>query len=235
MTTLSIDDGNYDVQFSIRVPKALADEINTRAEREGIKPSTWIRNALARTIENKDKSLAEELRAPLIRLIQEDETIRTLIRDLIQVEERPARTGREIEKELEDALKARDKAVMRVRDIEHTHRLIKSRQADMKKELERISSRQKAVLSEYMQKPEERSLVHELEKLTVTLASLKERIAVGDEELESVIHDLQEQRDELALAEAKVVSVQEELSQSIRKKEGEQLGELRRRGEGKMK
>jgi predicted DNA-binding protein len=235
MTPPTVDDGNYDVQFSIRVPKALADEINTRAEREGIKPSTWIRNALARTIENKDKSLAEELRAPLIRLIQEDETIRTLIRDLIQVEERPARTGREIEKELEDALKARDKAVMRVRDIEHTHRLIKSRQADMKKELERISSRQKAVLSEYMQKPEERSLVHELEKLTVTLASLKERIAVGDEELESVIHDLQEQRDELALAEAKVVSVQEELSQSFRKKEGEQLGELRRRGEGKMK
>lgn len=235
MTPPTVDDGNYDVQFSIRVPKALADEINARAEREGIKPSTWIRNALARTIENKDKSLAEELRAPLIRLIQEDETIRTLIRDLIQVEERPARAGREIEKELEDALKARDKAVMRVRDIEHTHRLIKSRQADMKKELERISSRQKAVLSEYMQKPEERSLVHELEKLTVTLASLKERIAVGDEELESVIHDLQEQRDELALAEAKVVSVQEELSQSFRKKEGEQLGELRRRGEGKMK
>ena len=235
MTPPTVDDGNYDVQFSIRVPKALADEINARAEREGIKPSTWIRNALARTIENKDKSLAEELRAPLIRLIQEDETIRTLIRDLIQVEERPARTGREIEKELEDALKARDKAVMRVRDIEHTHRLTKSRQADMKKELERISSRQKAVLSEYMQKPEERSLVHELEKLTVTLASLKERIAVGDAELESVIHDLQEQRDELALAEAKVVSVQEELSQSFRKKEGEQLGELRRRGEGKMK
>lgn len=235
MTPPTVDDGNYDVQFSIRVPKALADEINSRAEREGIKPSTWIRNALARTIENKDKSLAEELRAPLIRLIQEDETIRTLIRDLIQVEERPARTGREIEKELEDALKARDKAVMRVRDIEHTHRLTKSRQADMKKELERISSRQKAVLSEYIQRPDERPLIHELEKLTVTLASLKERIEVGDAELESVIHDLQVQRDELALAEAKVVSVQEELSQSFRKKEGEQLGELRRRGEGKMK
>ena len=235
MTPPTVDDGNYDVQFSIRVPKVLADEINARAEREGIKPSTWIRNALARTIENKDKSLAEELRAPLIRLIQEDETIRTLIRDLIQVEERPARTGREIEKELEDALKARDKAVMRVRDIEHTHRLTKSRQADMKKELERISSRQKAVLSEYIQRPDERPLIHELEKLTVTLASLKERIEVGDAELESVIHDLQVQRDELALAEAKVVSVQEELSQSFRKKEGEQLGELRRRGEGKMK
>ena len=235
MTPPTVDDGNYDVQFSIRVPKALADEINSRAEREGIKPSTWIRNALARTIENKDKSLAEELRAPLIRLIQEDETIRTLIRDLIQVEERPARTGREIEKELEDALKARDKAVMRVRDIEHTHRLTKSRQADMKKELERISIRQKAVLSEYIQRPDERPLIHELEKLTVTLASLKERIEVGDAELESVIHDLQVQRDELALAEAKVVSVQEELSQSFRKKEGEQLGELRRRGEGKMK
>ena len=235
MTPPTVDDGNYDVQFSIRVPKALTDEINSRAEREGIKPSTWIRNALARTIENKDKSLAEELRAPLIRLIQEDETIRTLIRDLIQVEERPARTGREIEKELEDALKARDKAVMRVRDIEHTHRLTKSRQADMKKELERISSRQKAVLSEYIQRPDERPLIHELEKLTVTLASLKERIEVGDAELESVIHDLQVQRDELALAEAKVVSVQEELSQSFRKKEGEQLGELRRRGEGKMK
>ena len=235
MTPPTVDDGNYDVQFSIRVPKALADEINSRAEREGIKPSTWIRNALARTIENKDKSLAEELRAPLIRLIQEDETIRTLIRDLIQVEERPARTGREIEKELEDALKARDKAVMRVRDIEHTHRLTKSRQADMKKELERISSRQKAVLSEYIQRPDERPLIHELEKLTVTLASLKERIEVGDAELESVIHDLQVQRDELARAEAKVVSVQEELSQSFRKKEGEQLGELRRRGEGKMK
>ena len=86
-----------------------------------------------------------------------------------------------------------------------------------------------------MQKPEEHSLVHELEKLTITLANLKKRLEVGEVELESVIHDLQVQRDELALAEAKVVSVQEELSQSFRKKEGEQLGELRRRGEGKMK
>ena len=235
MTSLSIDDGNYDVQFSIRVPKSLADEINARAEREGIKPSAWIRNAISRTIENKDKSLAEELRTPLIRLIQEDETIRTLIRELTRAEEKPSRPDSEIEKELENALKARDKAVMRVRDIEHTHHLITARQADMKKELERISIRQKAVLSEYIQRPDERPLIHELEKLTVTLASLKERIEVGDAELESVIHDLQVQRDELALAEAKVVSVQEELSQSFRKKEGEQLGELRRRGEGKMK
>ena len=235
MTPPTVDDGNYDVQFSIRVPKALADEINSRAEREGIKPSTWIRNALARTIENKDKSLAEELRAPLIRLIQEDETIRTLIRDLIQVEERPARTGREIEKELEDALKARDKAVMRVRDIEHTHRLTKSRQADMKKELERISSRQKAVLSEYMQKPEERSLVHELEKLTVMISNLKERIEAGDEELNSVIQHLQERRDELTVAEAKVVSIREEFATTFQKQITENFRELRRKGEGKMK
>ena len=235
MTPPSLDDGNYDVQFSIRVPKALADEINARADREGIKPSAWIRNAISRTIENKDKSLAEELRTPLIRLIQEDETIRTLIRELTRAEEKPSRPDSEIEKELENALKARDKAVMRVRDIEHTHHLITARQADMKKELERVSSRQKAVLSEYMQKPEERSLVHELEKLTVMISNLKERIEAGDEELNSVIHHLQERRDELTVAEAKVVSVQEELSQSFRKKEGEQLGELRRRGEGKMK
>ena len=30
MTMPSLDDGNYDVQFSIRVPKALADEINAK-------------------------------------------------------------------------------------------------------------------------------------------------------------------------------------------------------------
>ena len=235
MTTPSIDDGNYDVQFSIRVPKSLADEINARAEREGIKPSAWIRNAISRTIENKDKSLAEELRTPLIRLIQEDETIRTLIRELTRAEEKPSRPDSEIEKELEDALKARDKAVMRVRDIEHTHRLTKSRQADMKKELERISSRQKAVLSEYMQKPEERSLVHELEKLTVMISNLKERIEAGEEELNSVIQHLQERRDELTVAEAKVVSIREEFATTFQKQITENFRELRRKGEGKMK
>lgn len=235
MTPPSLDDGNYDVQFSIRVPKALADEINARADREGIKPSAWIRNAISRTIENKDKSLAEELRTPLIRLIQEDETIRTLIRELTRAEEKPSRPDSEIEKELENALKARDKAVMRVRDIEHTHHLITARQADMKKELERVSSRQKAVLSEYMQKPEERSLVHELEKLTVMISNLKERIEAGDEELNSVIHHLQERRDELTVAEAKVVSIREEFATTFQKQITENFRELRRKGEGKMK
>jgi len=235
MTTPSIDDGNYDVQFSIRVPKALADEINARAEREGIKPSAWIRNAISRTIENKDKSLAEELRIPLIRLIQEDETIRTLIRELTRAEEKPSRPDREIEKELENALKARDKAVMRVRDIEHTQHLLTARQADMKKELEQVSSRQKAVLSEYMQKPDERSLIHELDKLTVMTSNLKDRIEAGDAEIDSVIHKLQEYRDELALAEAKVLSIQVEFSNSFQKQINEHFGELRRKGEGKMK
>ena len=80
--TNSNDDEACDVQFSMRVPKSLADEIFARAEREGMKPSTWIRNAISKTIADKDTAGADDIRSSLILLLNNDQTVRDIIRKI---------------------------------------------------------------------------------------------------------------------------------------------------------
>ena len=74
---------NYDVQYSIRLPQDLADEINARAERDGVKPSTWIRNSLAKLIQMKDTENAGNIKAAVMYLLSTDKDVQKQIRLLI--------------------------------------------------------------------------------------------------------------------------------------------------------
>ena len=74
---------NYDVQYSIRLPQDLADEINARAERDGVKPSTWIRNSLVKLIQMKDTENAGNIKAAVMYLLSTDKDVQKQIRLLI--------------------------------------------------------------------------------------------------------------------------------------------------------
>ena len=216
MTTPSIDDGNYDIQFSIRVPKALADEINARADREGIKPSTWIRNAITYTIKDKDQSAAEDIRTPLLRILQQDEAVRSTIREIVSAEQNPARPREDIRKELENASRERSKTEFRCRDIEHTISLLKSRADEQTNKVELLTAKQKKALTDFLQNPEDRELISELDKLAAQIAKEKGvmknmQIQLSDEHLRH-----EQQKNLLIAADAQVTMLQEELTLSER-------------------
>ena len=60
------------VQFSLRVTQAMADEINAHAERDGIKPATWIRKAIAFAVSSMSPSQSTVSRKTVLELIQSD-------------------------------------------------------------------------------------------------------------------------------------------------------------------
>ena len=71
---------NYDVQYSIRLPQDLADEINARAEQNGVKPSTWIRNSLAKIIRERDEENANSIKTAVMYLLTADKDVQKQIR-----------------------------------------------------------------------------------------------------------------------------------------------------------
>jgi len=73
---------NYDVQYSLRLPQDLADEITARAEREGVKPSTWIRNNLVRLIQNKDEEKGESIKSAVMYLLTSDSDVQKQIQQI---------------------------------------------------------------------------------------------------------------------------------------------------------
>lgn len=211
MTASSLDDGNYDVQFSIRVPKALADQINARAEREGIKPSAWIRNAIARTIENKDQAAAEDIRAPLLRILQQDEAVRSIIREITQTAKTSTRPADEIQKELTAALEDREKLYERINALDHLFQDLRARRIRINRHLADITSEQKKALSDFMQTPENRDYIQRLDELTVELSRMKSELEAVTMKYEDVGAERAELRDKLAFSEARVFQVQEEM------------------------
>lgn len=217
MTTPSLDDGNYDVQFSIRVPKALADEINARAEREGIKPSTWIRNAIAYTIKDKDQSAAEDIRTPLLRILQQDEAVRSIIREIISVEQAPARPRETVIKALDNASRERSKTEFRCRDIEHTISLLNTRFDGQTNKVKLLAEKQKEALTDFLQNPQDRELISALDKLAAHLAREKEVMQTMQEELSEERIRYEVQKNLLAATEAQVIQLQEELAVAERK------------------
>lgn len=211
MTTPSIDDGNYDVQFSIRVPKSLADEINARAEREGIKPSAWIRNAISRTIENKDQAVAEDIRVPLMRILQQDEAVRSIIREITQTEKAPVRSAEEIQRGLDNAIREREHIYMKINETDHHRQELRTRRVHLKKRFADTSAAQKKALSDFMQNPEDRAYIQELDKLTVELNNLKEELNVSSLHYEETAKERDQLRDKLTYSEARVFQFQEEM------------------------
>ena len=63
------------VQFSLRVTQSMADEINAQAEKDGVKPATWIRKAIAFALSNMDENQNNLSRQALLELIQSDSKI----------------------------------------------------------------------------------------------------------------------------------------------------------------
>lgn len=63
------------VQFSLRVTQSMADEINAQAEKDGVKPATWIRKAIAFALSNMDENQSNLSRQALLELIQSDSEI----------------------------------------------------------------------------------------------------------------------------------------------------------------
>ena len=176
MTPASIDEGNYDVQFSIRVPKSLADEINARAEREGIKPSTWIRNAIAYTIEDKDKTRAEDIRIPLLRILQQDETVRNLIREITRAEQTPARSIETVKEELAETQRRNRKCEQALQDAKQSLRLIDRQYSDQVRVIEHLEVQQKKLLATFVQDPSNRETLTHLDELATRIDAEKEKI-----------------------------------------------------------
>ena len=176
MTPASLDEGNYDVQFSIRVPKALADEINTRAEREGIKPSTWIRNAITYTIEDKDKNRAEDIRIPLLRILQQDETVRNLIREITRAEQTTARSIETVKEELAESQRRNRKLERSLQDAKQSLRLIDRQYSDQVRVIEHLEVQQKKLLATFVQDPSNRETLTHLDELAARIDAEKEKI-----------------------------------------------------------
>jgi len=76
------DDTPCDVQFSIRVPQNLADEIFKRSTSLGIKPSAWIRKAISGYIASTGRTEKETTRQNLLTLLRQDSEIRKAIREI---------------------------------------------------------------------------------------------------------------------------------------------------------
>lgn len=68
-----------DIQFSLRVPKSMADEITARAGAEGIKPASWIRRAISAAIISTDEKALKSLKSDLIKLIETDVDVQSAV------------------------------------------------------------------------------------------------------------------------------------------------------------
>lgn len=84
------------VQFSLRVTQSMADEINAQAEKDGVKPATWIRKAIAFALSNMDENQSNLSRQALLELIQSDSEIEEALGLLMEKRARNDKT-RELE------------------------------------------------------------------------------------------------------------------------------------------
>ena len=177
MTMPAPDDKNYDVQFSIRVPKSLADEINARAEREGIRPSTWIRNAIAYTIEDKDKTRADDIRTPLLHILQKDEEVRAIIREIILSEQKPARNINTVKEELSEIQNRKQQLEEALQDtrqkLRHTERLLR----EQKRVITHLEMQQKKLLGSFLQNPGDRNAITSLDQIAASIDKEKENFS----------------------------------------------------------
>ena len=222
MTPASLDEGNYDVQFSIRVPKALADEINTRAEREGIKPSTWIRNAITYTIEDKDKNRAEDIRIPLLRILQQDETVRNLIREITRAEQTTARSIETVKEELAESQRRNRKLERSLQDAKQSLRLIDRQYSDQVRVIEHLEVQQKKLLATFVQDPSNRETLTHLDELAARIDAEKEKIT-------SLKIQQTVAREEMILLEAKFVESNAEYMKLQEEFAAQNTNELRAR------
>ncbi len=95
------DDAVCDVQFSLRVPKSMAEEITAHAQSEGMKPASWIRKAISKAIIDGDSARSVALKSDLLRLLETDSEIKAAVMKLAG----PKDTDRERMREMEGRFK----------------------------------------------------------------------------------------------------------------------------------
>ncbi|HJJ47499.1 MAG TPA: hypothetical protein O0X39_00700 [Methanocorpusculum sp.] len=163
-----------DVQFSLRVPKSMAEEIAARAAAEGIKPASWIRKTLSNAINSGSEQMQQMTKADVLYLLQKDAEVQELIRKIA--------AGKDLDKESEKREKRQRKEYeARLDDFEKMRRRQGREIASMEKQI--------VSLERSLQRAEPEKVVlltNELNMKRTMLASLRESVAAVEREIRSV-------------------------------------------------
>ena len=163
-----------DVQFSLRVPKSMAEEIAARAAAEGIKPASWIRKTLLSAINDGSSQKQQLIKADLLKLLEKDADVQELIRKIAdgkdldkESEKRVKRQRKEYEARLDDFEKMRKRQGREIASME-------KQIASLEKSLERAEPEKVALLA------------NELGLKRTMLASLRESLAAVEREIQTI-------------------------------------------------
>ena len=163
-----------DVQFSLRVPKSMAEEISARAAAEGIKPASWIRKTLSNAINGSTTQMQQVTKADLIRLMENDAEVQVLIRRIA--------SEKNADKENEKRIKRMKKETeARLDDFEKMRKRQGKEIASMEKQI--------AALARSVEKADPDKVVllsNELEMKRMMLASLKNSVAAVEKEIQAI-------------------------------------------------
>lgn len=162
-----------DVQFSLRVPKSMAEEIAARAAAEGIKPASWIRKTLSNAINGSTTQMQQVTKSDLIRLLEKDPEVKELIRKIAsgdtdkEAEKRNKRMKKEAEARLDDFEKMRKRHQKEIASME-------KQIASLEHAKEKADANKVALLN------------NELEIKRSMLASMRISLAAVEKEIQSV-------------------------------------------------
>lgn len=177
------DDAVCDVQFSLRVPKSMADEISARSQAEGMKPASWIRKAISKAMIDMDKKILSSSKADLIKLIENDKDVQSAILKLTGLKD----SDREKMKEMD----ARFKRLRKVTEnrLDDLAKQKKSLQKDMTAAEKQISS-----------------LINDIDKLHLAGSETED----DKKRTESYSAELKHKRDEFEVIQKSILSVEAE-------------------------
>lgn len=91
------DDAVCDVQFSLRVPKSMAEEVTSRAQAEGIKPASWIRKAISKAIIDGDTAASASFKGDLLKFLEEDKDVQAAVFNITALKDSDRERMREME------------------------------------------------------------------------------------------------------------------------------------------
>lgn len=91
------DDKICDVQFSLRVPKTMAEKISVHAAAEGLKPASWIRRAISKAIVDSDAHITAVSKSTILKLLETDKEVQGAVRKVCAGNSYETEKFREIE------------------------------------------------------------------------------------------------------------------------------------------
>ena len=124
----------------------------------------------------KDKNRAEDIRIPLLRILQQDETVRNLIREITRAEQTPARSIETVKEELAESQRRNRKLERSLQDAKQSLRLIDRQYSDQVRVIEHLEVQQKKLLATFVQDPSNRETLTHLDELAARIDAEKEKI-----------------------------------------------------------